>query len=125
MHDGLACLRRPNDQGVPKPDHLHGHAAPIFVADDDVACLRDVARLQLAPLPDHVVLPEEAFELDGLHERREQFVPTPLCVPNTLNPTIVVMKSAQDGSERMTPARCTKRETGASLFNDRCFLMSL
>src|SRR4030081_2695809 len=50
-HAGLACLRRPNDQGVPKPDHLHGHAAPIFVADDDVACLRDVARLQLAPLP--------------------------------------------------------------------------
>jgi hypothetical protein len=25
--------------------------------------------------------------------------------------------------ERMTPARCTKRETGASLFKDRCVLM--
>src|ERR1700692_361045 len=27
--------------------------------------------------------------------------------------------------ERMTPARCTKRVTGASLSNDRCVLMSL
>src|ERR1700682_5110166 len=27
--------------------------------------------------------------------------------------------------ERMTPARCTKRETGASLFKDRCVLTLL
>jgi len=27
--------------------------------------------------------------------------------------------------ERMTLARCTKRETGASLFKDRCVLMPL
>src|SRR5258708_39193049 len=27
--------------------------------------------------------------------------------------------------ERMTPARCTKRETGASLFKDRCVLIPL
>jgi hypothetical protein len=30
------------------------------------------------------------------------------------------MKSAQDARERMTPVRCTGRETGASLFKDRC-----
>jgi hypothetical protein len=48
-----------------------------------------------------------------------------VCVPKTLNPTVMVMKSAQDGTERMTPARCTKRETGASLSNDRCVLSPL
>jgi hypothetical protein len=37
------------------------------------------------------------------------------CVPKTLNPAIVVMKSPRMARERMTPVGCTERETGASL----------